>query len=81
MLRYESIWHIDFTDENYSPISRINFAEWNDQTQLKLLQTVVDLNDAREKGLLITTPAMEGKYIVNCPFFDQQTILQHISKQ
>ena len=57
LLRYESIWHIDFTDENYSPISRINFAEWNDQTQVKLLQTVGDLDDAREKGLLITNPA------------------------
>ena len=76
-----SIGYANFTDENYSPLWRINFAEWKDPTQVKLLQTLADLNDAREKGLLITTPAMEGKYIVNCPFFDQQTILQHISKQ
>jgi hypothetical protein len=74
------IGHAGPTDENYSPMWRINFAEWNDPTQAKLLQTLADLNDAREKGLLTIAPAMEGKHVVNCPFFDQQTILKHMSK-
>ena len=75
------IGHAGPTDENYSPMWRINFAEWNDPTQAKLLQTLADLNDAREKGLLTIAPAMEGKHVVNCPFFDQETVLKHMSKQ
>ncbi|MGI9012433.1 MAG: DUF7482 domain-containing protein [Nitrososphaeraceae archaeon] len=75
------IGHAGPTDENYSPMWRINFAEWNNPSEAKLLQTLADLNDAREKGLLTIAPAMEGKHVVNCPFFDQQTILKHMSKQ
>jgi hypothetical protein len=75
------IGHAGPTDENYSPMWRINFAEWNDPSQAKLLQTLEDLTDAREKGLLTIAPAMEGKHVVNCPFFDQQTVLKDISKQ
>ena len=75
------IGHAGPTDENYSPMWRINFAEWNDPSQAKLLQTLEDLTDAREKGLLTIAPAMEGKHVVNCPFFDQQTVLKHLSKQ
>ncbi len=75
------IGHAGPTDENYSPMWRINFAEWNDPTQAKLLETLFDLNDAQTKGLLAIAPAMEGKHVVNCPFFDQQTVLKHMSKQ
>jgi hypothetical protein len=75
------IGHAGPTDENYSPMWRINFAEWNDPLQAKLLQTLADLNDAREKGLLTIAPAIEGKHVVNCPFFDQQTVLKHMSRQ
>ncbi|HJS65099.1 MAG TPA: hypothetical protein VJ767_09600 [Nitrososphaeraceae archaeon] len=75
------IGHAGPTDENYSPMWRINFAEWNNPAEAKLLQTLSDLNDAREKGLLTIAPAMEGKHVVNCPFFDQQTVLKHMSKQ
>ncbi|MGI9010310.1 MAG: DUF7482 domain-containing protein [Nitrososphaeraceae archaeon] len=75
------IGHAGPTDQNYSPMWRINFAEWNDPKQAKLLETLIDLNDAQEKGLLTITPAMEGKHVVNCPFFDQQTVLKHMSKQ
>lgn len=75
------IGHAGPTDQNYSPMWRINFAEWNDPTQAKLLQTLFDLKDAQTKGLLTIAPAMEGKHVVNCPFFDQQTILKHMSKQ
>jgi hypothetical protein len=75
------IGHAGPTDENYSPMWRINFAEWNDPSQAKLLQTLADLNDVREKGLLTIAPAMEGKHVVNCPFFDQQTVLKYMSKQ
>ncbi|HJU59081.1 MAG TPA: hypothetical protein VJ583_04985 [Nitrososphaeraceae archaeon] len=75
------IGHAGPTNENYSPMWRINFAEWNDPTQAKLLETLADLNDAQTKGLLTITPAMEGKHVVNCPFFGQQTVLKHMSKQ
>jgi hypothetical protein len=76
------IGHAGPTDKNYSPMWRINFAEWNNPTtEAKLLQTLFDLNDAQTKGLLTITPAMEGKHVVNCPFFDQQTVLKHLSKQ
>ena len=75
------IGHAGPTDQNYSPMWRINFAEWNDPKQAKLLQTLFDLNDAQTKGLLTIAPAMEGKHVVNCPFFDQQTVLKHMSKQ
>ena len=74
------IGHAGPDNENYSPMWRINFAEWNDPTQAKLLQTLFDLDDAREKGLLSIAPAMEGKHVVNCPFLDQQTVLKHMSK-
>jgi hypothetical protein len=46
-----------------------------------LLQTLFELNDAQTKRLLTVAPALEGKHVVNCPFFDQQTILKHMSKQ
>jgi hypothetical protein len=75
------IGHAGPTDENYTPMWRINFAEWKDPTQAKLLQTLFDLDEAQTKGLLNISPAMEGKHVVNCPFFDQQTVLKHVSKQ
>lgn len=74
------IGHVGPTDQNYSPMWRISFAAWNNPTEAKLLETVLDLNDAIEKGLLTVAPAMEGKHVVNCPFFDQQTVLKHRSK-
>ena len=74
------IGHAGPTDQNYSPMWRINFAEWNNPTEAKLLETLSDLNDAQTKGLLTIAPAMEGKHVVNCPFFDQQTVLKHMSK-
>ena len=75
------IGHANPTDQNYSPMWRIHFAEWNNPTtEAKLLETVLDLNNAKDNGLLTISPAMEGKHVVNCPFFDQQTVFEHISK-
>jgi hypothetical protein len=74
------IGHAGPTDQNYSPMWRIHFAEWNTPTEAKLLETLLDLNNAKEKGLLTISPAMEGKHIVNCPFFNQQTVFEHMTK-
>jgi len=75
------IGHAGPTDQNYSPMWRIHFAEWNNPTtEAKLLQTVLDLNNAKDNGLLTISPAMEGEHIVNCPFFDQLTVFEHMSK-
>jgi hypothetical protein len=30
-----------------------------------------------QRGLITLTPAMEGRHIVNCPFFDVGTIFEH----
>ena len=29
-----------------------------------------------KKGLIKTIPILKGKHIVNCPFFDQSTVLK-----
>jgi hypothetical protein len=29
------------------------------------------------EGLITITPAMEGKHIVNCPFFQPETVFEH----
>jgi hypothetical protein len=31
--------------------------------------------------LITVTPAMDGMHVVNCPFFDPETILEHRSQQ
>jgi hypothetical protein len=30
--------------------------------------------------MITITPALDGKHVVNCPFFDQSTVAEHISK-
>ena len=29
--------------------------------------------------MITATPAMEGLHVVNCPFFDQETVFEHRS--
>jgi hypothetical protein len=64
-------------DENYSPMWKISFLEWKDPSQAKVLQNLDDINMMLQRGLITLMPAMEGRHIVNCPFFDEETISEH----
>ena len=68
------------TDANYSPMWLISFIEWKDPTQAKILETLDDIFAMQEAGMITITPAMEGKHVVNCPFFDQDTVFEHKSQ-
>lgn len=67
------------TDANYSPMWRISFIEWKDPASARLLETIADINAVGEQGMITVTPAMEGLHVVNCPFFDQETVFEHRS--
>lgn len=69
------------TDTNYSPMWRISFIEWNDPASARLLETIADINAVGEEGMITVTPAMEGLHVVNCPFFDQETVFEHRSEK
>ncbi|WP_148686768.1 DUF7482 domain-containing protein [Candidatus Nitrosocosmicus hydrocola] len=69
------------TDENYSPMWFIQFIEWKDPSQTRVLQTLGDIASLQSSGAIEVTPAMDGKHVVNCPFFDEETVLKHKSKQ
>jgi hypothetical protein len=64
-------------DESYSPMWRISFIEWKDPSQARVLENQNDINAMLQKGLITLMPAMEGRHIVNCPFFDVETISEH----
>ncbi len=68
------------TDKNYSPMWKISFIEWKDPSKARILETVEDLVAMQKSGIITITPAMEGKHVVNCPFFDQSTVFEHMSK-
>jgi hypothetical protein len=68
-------------DQNYSPMWFISFIEWNDPSQARVLETVNDIAAMQQEGLITVTPAMGGMHVVNCPFFDAETILEHRSQQ
>jgi hypothetical protein len=68
-------------DRNYSPMWFISFIEWNDPSQARVLETVNDVAAMQQEGLITVTPAMDGMHVVNCPFFDAETILEHRSQQ
>jgi hypothetical protein len=67
-------------DANYSPVWRISFITWKDPSQARVLETREDINRALANGSITLEPAMEGRHVVNCPFFDQQTVFEHTSK-
>ncbi|HKY53447.1 MAG TPA: hypothetical protein VJM08_04035 [Anaerolineales bacterium] len=67
-------------DENYSPMWRISFITWKDPSQARVLETQADINRMLSEELITIEPAMEGKHVVNCPFFDQQTVFEHMGK-
>jgi hypothetical protein len=64
-------------DANYSPMWKISFIEWKDPSQARVLENLDDINRMLQRGLITLTPAMEGRHIVNCPFFDEETISEH----
>jgi hypothetical protein len=64
-------------DENYSPMWKISFIEWKDPSQARVLENLNDINVMLQKDLITLTPAEEGRHIVNCPFFDVETISEH----
>lgn len=64
-------------DANYSPMWRISFAEWNDPAQAKVLENMNDITTMLQEDMITITPAMEGRHIVNCPFFDVETVFEH----
>jgi hypothetical protein len=68
------------TDKNYSPIWKISFNEWKEPSKAKILETVDDIVALQKSGMITITPAMEGKHVVNCPFFDQSTVFEHENK-
>jgi hypothetical protein len=67
------------TDANYSPMWKISFIEWNDPSSARLLETLADINLNGAEGMITATPAMGGLHVVNCPFFDQDTVFEHRS--
>ncbi len=68
------------TDSNYNPMWLIQFIEWKDPSQARVLQTLSDIRTMQGSGLIEIMPAMDGTHVVNCPFFDEETVLKHKSK-
>ena len=67
-------------DANYSPMWKISFITWNDPSEARVLETMADVNRALAAELITLEPAMDGRHVVNCPFFDQQTVFEHSSQ-
>jgi hypothetical protein len=68
------------TDSNYSPMWKISFNQWKDPSKARILETVSDITAMQQSGMITVTPAMGGKHVVNCPFFDAATVFEHQSK-
>ena len=68
-------------DQNYSPMWFISFIEWNDPSQARVIKTVNDVAAMQQAGMITVTPAMGGMHVVNCPFFDVETVFEHRSQQ
>ena len=67
-------------DINYSPMWRISFIEWKDPSKARILENIHDVTAMQKAGLITVVPAMEGKHVVNCPFFEPSTVFEHQSK-
>lgn len=68
------------TDTNYSPMWTISFIDWKDPLQARVLETLDDIAAMQQAGMITITPAMDGKHVVNCPFFEPSTVFEHQSK-
>ena len=67
-------------DTNYSPMWRISFIEWKDPSKARILENMHDVAAMQAVGLITVVPAMGGKHVVNCPFFDPSTVFEHQSE-
>jgi type II secretory pathway pseudopilin PulG len=67
-------------DTNYSPLWRISFIEWKDPSKARILENIHDVAAMQKAGLITVVPAMGGKHVVNCPFFEPSTVFEHQSK-
>ena len=68
------------TDPHYGPMWKISFNEWKDPSKARILETVSDITSMKQAGMITITPAMGGKHVVNCPFFDASTVFEHQSR-
>ena len=64
-------------DTNYSPMWRITFIEWKDPSKARILENMHDVAAMQAAGLITVVPAMGGKHVVNCPFFEPSTVFEH----
>lgn len=67
-------------DTNYSPMWRISFIEWKDPSKARILENMHDVAAMQSAGLITVVPAMGGKHVVNCPFFEPSTVFEHQGK-
>jgi hypothetical protein len=67
-------------DTNYSPMWRISFIEWKDPSKARILENIHDVAAMQAAGLITVVPAMGGKHVVNCPFFEPSTVFEHQGK-
>ncbi|MCC2647410.1 MAG: hypothetical protein K0S67_108 [Nitrososphaeraceae archaeon] len=67
-------------DTNYSPMWRISFIEWKDSSKARILENMHDVAAMQATGLITVVPAMGGKHVVNCPFFEPSTVFEHQGK-
>jgi hypothetical protein len=67
-------------DTNYSPMWRISFIEWKDPSKARILENMHDVAAMQAAGLITVIPAMGGKHVVNCPFFEPSTVFEHQGK-
>ena len=67
-------------DTNYSPMWKISFIEWKDPSKARILENMHDVAAMQAAGLITVVPAMGGKHVVNCPFFEPSTVFEHQGK-
>jgi hypothetical protein len=67
-------------DANYSPMWRISFIEWKDPSKARILENIHDVAAMQAARLITVVPAMGGKHVVNCPFFEPSTVFEHQSE-
>jgi plastocyanin len=70
---------VNINDVGYGPMWRIYFVYWKDPADARVLETMSDISQAQQQGLIKIMPALGGKHIINCPFFDQETASKHRS--
>jgi hypothetical protein len=70
---------VNIGDAGYGPMWRIYFVYWKDPANARVLETMVDILQAQQEGLIKIMPAVGGQHIINCPFFDQKIAFEHRS--